>query len=195
VIFEQLFSRATGIVAGTIFTALSLILLYGVGFALKRDCGKMPEEEDETPLRVRIEQLLTEARVIIPGGQALLGFQFVAVLARSFSELPSSTKLVHAGSLVAVALSVALLMTPAALHRIAFNGNDSGDFFRIGSVLIISATFFLALGIAAEVYVVFDKIGDSANVAGVAAAVSLTVLMGLWFAYPMWVRAQRRPGN
>jgi hypothetical protein len=61
--------------------------------------------------RTKIEQMLTEARVIIPGGQALLGFQFVCTFTRSFRELPPSIQYLHAAALCAVALSVLLLMT------------------------------------------------------------------------------------
>ncbi|XIA63269.1 hypothetical protein ACFIOY_29350 [Bradyrhizobium sp. TZ2] len=38
----------------------------------------------------KIEQLLTEARGIMPGGQALLGFQFVATLTKAFETLPQA---------------------------------------------------------------------------------------------------------
>jgi hypothetical protein len=58
--------------------------------------------------------------------------------------------------LSAVALSVVLLMTPAALHRIGFRGEDSPSFFRIGPWLVVAGFVPLA-GIAAEVSVVFFK--------------------------------------
>jgi len=51
--------------------------------------------EGNTPLSTKIEQVLTEARVIIPGGQALLGFQFVATLTKSFDALPLGIKWFH----------------------------------------------------------------------------------------------------
>jgi ketosteroid isomerase-like protein len=79
--------------------------------------------------------MLTEARVIIPGGQSLLGFQFVYTFTRSFKELPLSIQYLHAAGLCAVALSVLLLMTPAALHRIAFHGEDDASFFKIDANL------------------------------------------------------------
>ena len=34
----------------------------------------------KTPLRAKVEQMLTEARVLIPGAQALLGFQMAIML-------------------------------------------------------------------------------------------------------------------
>jgi hypothetical protein len=191
-VFENLFGGAAGVVAGAAFTILSLSLLYGVGLVLKRRDGQMPEEEPETPLKTKIEQLLTEARVIIPGCQALLGFQFIATLTRSFSRLPDSAKYIHAAALCAVALAVTLLMTPAPLHRIAFHGEDDETFFRIGSGLVIAAACPLALGISADMYVVFFEVSKSEHVATLTALVSLTVLLGLWFAYPAWQRSARR---
>ena len=116
--------------------------------------------ESETSLKTKIEQLLTEARVIIPGGQALLGFQFVATLTKAFDNLPDEMKWLHAAALAAVALSVLLLMTPAALHRLAFHGEDDPQFFEIGSRLVVAAAFPLALGISADVAVVAYKITE-----------------------------------
>ena len=54
---------------------------------------------EKTPLNERITQMLTEARVVLPGVQALLGFQLTSVISQSFEKLPASSKLVHAVSL------------------------------------------------------------------------------------------------
>jgi hypothetical protein len=189
VIFEHLFSRAVGIVAGTAFTAIALGLLYGLGYALRRNAGQpMQEARSETPLKAKIEQLLTEARVVIPGGQALLGFQLIATLTKAFSELPPVFKYVHAGGLCAVALSVVLLMTPAAVHRIGFGGEDDPAFFRIGSRLVIAASVPLAIGIAADIAVVFFKVTESSMTASIAGMTALSALLAFWLAYPAWRR-------
>ena len=50
---------------------------------------------EKTPLNERITQMLTEARVVLPGVQALLGFQLTSVISQSFEKLPASSKLVH----------------------------------------------------------------------------------------------------
>jgi Family of unknown function (DUF6328) len=73
VTFEQLFSRGIGIAAGAAFTAIALALLYGLGFALRRERKQsMPDNQTGTPLRSKIEQMLIEARVIIPPSAARL---------------------------------------------------------------------------------------------------------------------------
>src|SRR5947207_9587775 len=74
---------------------------------------KQPEPAKATPLNAQVEQLLTEARVIIPGAQALLGFQFAVTLTRAFEQLPPGAKLAHTIALLCVALAVILLMAPA----------------------------------------------------------------------------------
>jgi hypothetical protein len=189
VVFEHLFGRTAGAIFGITFTTGSLLLLYGLGLALRRPAWrKCMLDHADTPLETKIEQMLTEARVIIPGGQALLGFQFVCTFTRSFKELPLSIQYLHAAGLCAVALAVLLLMTPAALHRIAFHGEDDPRFFSIGSALVVAASTPLAAGIAADIAVVFFKVTDSMGDATVAGVTALCVLLGVWLGYPIWRR-------
>jgi Family of unknown function (DUF6328) len=147
-------------------------------------------EASQTPLATRIDQLLTEARIIIPGAQALLGFQFVAMLTSGFERLPDNAKLVHAVALGLVALNVILLMTPAALHRLSFGGEDSASFLRTGSAFVIAAPLFLAGGIALEAYVVMQKVDGGQGWAAAAGGASLLVLIGLWYALPLALRSR-----
>ena len=135
--------------------------------------------------------MLTEARVIIPGCQALLGFQFIAMLTHAFDELPMDAKVLHAAGLCCVAIATILLMTPAALHRQSFGGDDSERFLRLGSAFVISASLPLALGIAADVYVVFLKITYSTAITLAAALALLLAMLLLWYLYPIWLRGRR----
>jgi hypothetical protein len=192
VVFAHLFGRSTGLIVGALFTLASLSLLYGLGFAMREGSARsvsIQHHEEATPLKTKIEQLLTEARVIIPGGQALLGFQLTATLTRAFAELPASAKYIHAGALCAIALAVVLLMTPAALHRIAYGGEDNAKFFRVGSMLVIFAAFPLAVGISADVYVAFLKAVESETLSICASLASFVMLLALWLVYPI----SRRP--
>ncbi len=137
--------------------------------------------------------MLTEARVIIPGGQALLDFQLMATLTNAFNELPAMFKYVHCVGMCAIALSVVLLMTPAAVHRISFHGEDDPDFFRIGSPLVVAGSDPLAVGIPADVAVVFFKATESMSAALIAGLAALSALLGFWIAYPIWRRTRVAP--
>ena len=190
VVFERLFDRDIGILAGITFAIVAFSLLYALGLILRIGHEvQMPPSEKQTPLKDKIEQLLTEARVIIPGAQALLGFQFVVVFVRSFAELPAWAKMIHAAALAAIALSVVLLMTPAALHRIAYDGESSQSFFRISSALVVGAAFPLAIGIAADIGVVGFKITGAAWLAPLSGGLSLLILLTFWFFFPLWRRS------
>jgi hypothetical protein len=181
-----------GVVAGITFAAVAFSFLYALGLVLRiGHTGQMPPSEKQTLLKNKIEQLLTEARVIIPGAQALLGFQFVVVFVRSFGELPGWVKITHAVALAAIALSVVLLMTPAALHRIAYDGENSQSFFRISSALVVAAAFPLAVGVAADICVVGFKITGGARLASLIGCVSWLILVTFWFFYPLWLRHVR----
>src|SRR5436305_10806179 len=152
----------------------------------------MAEDSAATPLATKIEQMLPEARVIIPGCQALLGFQLIVMLTHGFDELPPGAKIMHAAALCLVTVATILLMTPAALHRQSFGGEDSESFLRLGSAFVIAASLPLALGIAADVYVVFLKITHSVAATLAAALASLLPMLLLWYVYPMWLRQHQR---
>jgi hypothetical protein len=60
-----------------------------------------PEKDEATPLDQRIEQMLTEARVVLPGVQAMLGFDLLVTFTRAFEQLSGAAKAVHIAALAA----------------------------------------------------------------------------------------------
>ena len=194
-------TRAAGVVTGVGFALLTAFAWYGLGEIMKRSHGYeerqkanlQPEDRETAPLHARIEQMLTEGRVILPGAQALLGFQLVIVLTAAFEKLPASARMLHGLALLAVTLSVILLMTPPALHRIVWAGEDTEDVLRSGGPITVAALVPLALGMSADTCVVFAHITGSKAYGAVAAAAVLLCLLILWFAWPLAQRkAQRR---
>src|SRR5215469_7046239 len=173
VTFGHLFGEVSGLVAG--ITAGVVAIGFWYGFPLVKrwhNCEQEnamtacpAERSSATPLDVKIEQMLTEARVILPGAQALFGFQLAIVFARSFANLSAVSMIVHAASLLLVTLTVVLLMAPAAYHRLVYAGEASADMYRVGSALVTAATVPSALGLAGDTYVVMTKITTSQAIA------------------------------
>ena len=130
--------------------------------------------------------------MVLPGAQALFGFQLAIVLTQSFEQLPTVSKLVHAASLCLVALAVMLLMAPAPYHRIVYAGEDTEDVYRVGSALVTGATLPLGLGLAGDVYVVMERISGSFAIGLFAGGLALILLIGLWYIYPLAVAGTRR---
>jgi hypothetical protein len=191
---ERIAGSGAAIGAGLAGTAAALVFWFGIEWAaLQCKGGKGSNMKDQqVPLAEKIDQMLTEARVILPGAQALLGFQLAVVLTQAFEKLPGSSKAVHAAALGLIALCTILLMAPAAYHRIVYGGEESAELLRLGGRFVMAASVALALGLAADVYVVFARIAESGAAGAMAAAVSLAALAGLWHLSPWYLRAQRQ---
>lgn len=110
-----------------------------------------------TRLADRVKQVMIELRVVMPGTQALLGFQLVGALQDGFDALPATSKWVHLVGLGFLVLSVVLLMLPAAFHRIAERGEITERLHRVSSRTLLAAMAALAFGIGCDVYVVARK--------------------------------------
>jgi len=185
-----------GSIVGGAFFVVAASCWFGMQFlirAKKRPAVTKGDNPKPTPIEAKVDQLLTEARVIIPGAQALLGFQLSVTLMRAFQELPESAKIVHIAALCCIALTIILLMAPASLHRISFAGEDDPAFLKIGSLLVIAAPLPLALGISLDTYVAAGRAVDSQTVAITLAAISSVALLGLWYVYPVGCRLARAP--
>jgi hypothetical protein len=150
----------------------------------------MNDQHEKTNLETKIKLVLTEARVVLPGAQALLGFQFTAMLTDQFPKLPRESQLVHLASLVSIAATIVLLMAPAAFHRIVERGEDTERVRNFSSVTMLWAMVPLALGISGDFYVVVSKILDSPSLGAVLAGACLMCFYGLWFGLSFAVRAR-----
>jgi hypothetical protein len=139
----------------------------------------------------RVDQVLREDLMVLPGAQALLGFQFIAMLTESFDKLPRSLQYAHLGSLALVALATVLMLTPAAYHRIVERGDDTEHFVRLASRFLLTAMAVLALGIAGDVYVVTRKMSESNPVALACAGLALAGSYGLWFGFTLLARERQ----
>jgi hypothetical protein len=196
---SQVWARTLGVVAGMGAFLTAASFWYGLELWARRRTVPSPRrrgDEVRASVKDRIDHVLTEARTILPGAQALLGFQFIAVFMQGFESLPPSSKSVHVASLACIALSTILLLTPAAYHRIVERGEDTEEFHRLASRLLIAATIPLALGVAGDVFVVVRKVsGSVAGSAGAAATVAV-VCFALWYGLSLVARYRagaRRP--
>src|SRR6266702_8458456 len=92
-----------GPVLGAVFAiatfALALLGWYVLAFDLRRRWSAhakgVPMQQAQTPLHTKIEQMLTEARVVLPGAQTLLGFQLIVMMTKRFEQLPLDAQVLH----------------------------------------------------------------------------------------------------
>jgi hypothetical protein len=158
----------------------------------RRQAQSEPESPEE-----RAHSTHQEARMVLPGIQALFGFQLIAAFNTRFMELATPDRVVHLVSLILVALAIALIMTPAAYHRICEPGRTSLFFTRLASTLVAAAMVPLLLGISIDIYVVTRlSLPTDDPWLGIALALSaFVVFVALWIVFPYWqvLHPRRRP--
>jgi membrane protease YdiL (CAAX protease family) len=157
--------------------------------------GSEKLDEEPSAAEERLEKIaratIEEARMVTPGIQALFGFQLVAAFDQRFHDLGSIEQTLHFVALTLVALSVALIMTPAAYHRIAEQGTVSKFFVRFASWLIAAAMIPLMIAVCLDVYIIGELIMGSPWISLGASLVLFVIFTVLWFALPLAWREGR----
>ena len=72
------------------------------------------QQVERESLKEEMDTTVSEARMVIPGVQSIFGFQTMAVFNNRFEQLPASGVACYIAGLVLLAISIALLMAPAA---------------------------------------------------------------------------------
>jgi hypothetical protein len=144
-------------------------------------------------LEEQANHAIAEARMVLPGVQALLGFQLVAVFNQRFTGLSHGDQAAHIVGFLLIALAAGLLMTPAAYHRQTGGEKITRHFVKLATRLIMIAMWPLAAAIAIDTYLLSRLVFEARLTAvALAGAVGL-VLVGLWFVLPFWRARQDLP--
>ena len=200
IMVEMTCGRPSGLVFGVGVFCFCCAAWYGFGWLARK--SRPPEviramsdtssqDEGRGTLHDRVNQVMTEARVVLPGAQAMLGFQFITFFETSFQELPAFVKMVHLICASLIAVTVVLLMTPAAFHRVAEAGEESERLVTVASRCVIGAMIPLAIGISGDFFVIIMKITHALTSAIVTGSLTLAVFLGLWFGYTLLQRRGR----
>jgi hypothetical protein len=147
-------------------------------------------DRQELSLNDATSHVLEECRTVVPGMQALFGFQLIAVFSNAFrEELSSIERVVHLAAILLVTVAIVLVMAPAALHRQTEPMAVSRRFIAISSRLLMASMAPLAAGICLEIYIVARIILGTSVIAAIIAVLSLAVFVVFWLVVP---RALRR---
>ena len=143
------------------------------------------EPSEELKLADAVAALLDECRMILPGIQALFGFQLIAVFNSGFSEkLDTGEQYIHLAALALVALAAAVVMAPAAYHRQTGARRVSAGFIRLAGRLLLIALVPLALGIGMDFYLIARVILQDPGLSLLLAVLLVLFFWGAWFMLP-----------
>ena len=150
---------------------------------------KPATERQEISLNEAATHVLEECRTVVPGMQALFGFQLIAVFSEAFKvQLSPAERMLHLVAIVLVTIALVLVMAPTAVHRQTEPESVSRRFITISSRLLMASMIPLAIGICLDVYIVARVIVDSRGVAAIVAASLLAVFIVFWLLLPRAIR-------
>ena len=140
-----------------------------------------------------VDLLLNECRMVLPGIQGLFGFQLIVVFSAAFhQQLSPVERGLHLVALALTAVAIALIMTPAAVHRQTHPCEATLAFVRLSTRLLLWSMVPLLLGVCLDFYLVARVISSSVLAAWLAAALG-AVFVALWWGLPrVHARAHRR---
>ena len=115
----------------------------------------LEDSKQELPLPKAMDNLIEECRMLLPGIQALFGFQLIAVFNSTFAEkLSSLEQQLHLLAIGLVGVAMALILTPAAYHRQMEHVSISRRFIDVSTRLMLWSMASLALSIGLDLYLV-----------------------------------------
>lgn len=123
--------------------------------------------------------------MVLPGMQALFGFQLIAVFSQTFHDhLSKPEQWLHLLALVLVAIAIALVMTPAAIHRKTGARRVTQELIEKSTRLLLWSMFPLLMGICIDLYLIARIITESGRPALIISAIVFTIFTFLWFIFP-----------
>jgi putative Mn2+ efflux pump MntP len=143
--------------------------------------------EKSEKLSEAVSHLLEECRMVLPGIQALFGFQLIAFFSQRFEQVSFLNQVLHLLAAGLIVLSAGLVMTPAAFHREVEPSAVSQGFLDLSTRLVLASMALLAVGISLDFFVVAAMV-IRRIVATLAAICLFAVLAFLWFIFPFFKR-------
>lgn len=146
--------------------------------------SKATGREEHLELSKAVQQLLEECRMVLPGIQALFGFQLIAVFNQGFSQLENGLKILHLASTVLTTVAIALVMAPAAFHRLVSPMSVSQDLVDKSSRLLLASMLPLAASLCIELYIVAHIVLKRSWVVAIAGLAFVLFAM-MWVVLPL----------
>jgi Family of unknown function (DUF6328) len=151
--------------------------------------GSRRETRSERIDRELIE-LLNELRVALPGVQFLFAFLLVVPFQQRGGQTTDFQKDVYFVTLVAAAVATALLIAPAAQHRVLFRQHDKERLLKRSSSSAYAGLLVLLVAISSAVLLVVDVLFENRTLAWWTAGLLAALLAYLWIVVPFAQRAR-----
>lgn len=143
-------------------------------------------------LNEQVGRVEMETRMVLPGIQALFGFQLVAVFNERFVSLTETQQTLHWLALAFTAIATMLTMAPAAFHRQAEPSLVSERFVHHSNCWLSISLAPLMLGICIDFFIIGVVITKNSTLSLVASGTLLAGYIFFWYVFP-WLSRRHEP--
>ena len=130
-----------------------------------------------------IDNVFSEARMLLLGGQVLLGFSYRICFEKKFEHISRPAQLAEIAGLAIMTAALGWLIWPAAFHQIAVRGRMTAGLHALTSKVLDWALLPIALGLALTQYTVASAL-DLRFAPAIGAAAGAFAL-GIWYAWSL----------
>jgi Family of unknown function (DUF6328) len=151
------------------------------------------EARGETPMQRADRaygEILQEVRVAQTGVQILFAFLLALAFQARFADITSFQRGVYAVTLMLCAAATALLIAPAAFHRVIYRRRLKQHLVRVANRLALAGLVLLLLSMVSAVLLIMDVVLGLAPAVTLAAGVLAWFTMW-WFVLPLRTRTRQ----
>jgi Family of unknown function (DUF6328) len=132
----------------------------------------------------RLDELLQELRVVLPGTTVLFGFLLAVSVSNRFEDFSRLNRTTYMVAFLAAAMAVVFLLAEAGYHRLVGHPYDKHSMIRTTSRQAVAALALLGVALVASVALVVELVYGTAPAVAAGAVVGLLVL-SVWFGLPL----------
>ncbi len=147
------------------------------------------KKESKIQSEDRYKFVLEEARTVLPGLQALFGFQLITVFNPKFDKMLVLDQQLYWIALLLISVAMCLLMTPAAYDRQTKCHHDPKHFERVATGLITCALFPFMLAMSIDAYIVTREMLHLEWLALATGTILFCIFGVLWYGFPLYMNA------
>ena len=148
-------------------------------------------ESEEERLNRNFDDLLQELRVSQNGTQILFAFLLTVPFSNGFDKVSDFQRGVYFTALLLAGLSAAMLIAPAAMHRILFRHGLKKELVQMATRVTLGGQVVLIAAVAVSVFLIGDYLYN--HVVGAIFGLAMGVYWTTWFfVVPLRVRRAHR---
>ena len=148
---------------------------------------KQDEETEAERLNRNFDDLLQELRVSQNGTQVMFAFLLTVPFSSGFAKVTEFQRAFYFAALILAAISAAMLIAPAVMHRVLFRQNQKKELVLAASRVAFGGQTLLTFAVGAAVFLIGDYLYG--HLIGTVIAVFVFLWTSTWFfALPLYIR-------